>query len=272
MEVFKMRFQRKSVEKSSRRLKGELRLILSIILMVVSMPSFSDRDTSRDQYRNPTQTLAFFGLRPEMDVVEISPGGGWYTEVLADFIEGDLMAAHYDPNSELAYYRRSFKRFEKKMSSNSRLYSNVKTYIFDAGENLLTVPDSSADALVTFRNVHNWLRSNTEGSSFDLFFKALKPGGILGVVEHRAPPETDRDTMLASGYMPQDYVIQLALDAGFTFEASSEINANKKDTANHPKGVWTLPPSLSLGEKDREKYLAIGESDRMTLRFRKPVN
>lgn len=120
--------------------------------------------------------------------------------------------------------------------------------------------------------MHNWLRSNTEGSSFDLFFKALKPGGILGVVEHRAPPETDRDTMLASGYMPQDYVIQLALDAGFTFEASSEINANKKDTANHPKGVWTLPPSLSLGEKDREKYLAIGESDRMTLRFRKPVN
>ena len=272
MEIFKMRFQRKSVKRSSCRLKGELQLILSITLMVVSMPSFSDRDTSRDQYRNPTQTLAFFGLQPEMDVVEISPGGGWYTEVLADFIEGNLMAAHYDPNSERAYYRRSFKRFEKKMSSNSSLYSNVKMYIFDAGENLLTVPNSSADALVTFRNVHNWLRSNTEGSSFNLFFKALKPGGVLGVVEHRAPPGTDRDTMLASGYMPQDYVIQLALDAGFIFEASSEINANKKDTANHPKGVWTLPPSLSLGEKDREKYLAIGESDRMTLRFRKPVN
>jgi predicted methyltransferase len=134
------------------------------------------------------------------------------------------------------------------------------------------VPDSSADALVTFRNVHNWLRSNTEGSSFDLFFKALKPGGVLGVVEHRAPAGTDRGTMRSSGYMTQDYVIQLALDAGFKFEASSEINANEKDSANHPKGVWTLPPSLRLGEKDREKYLAIGESDRMTLRFRKPMN
>jgi predicted methyltransferase len=143
-------------------------------------------------------------------------------------------------------------------------------HIFDASEGKLSVSDSSADAVVTFRNVHNWMSSGTEGSSFDLFFKALKPGGILGVVEHRATPGTDRPAMRSSGYMTQSYVKELALNAGFKFEESSEINANKKDTADHPKGVWTLPPRLALGLEDREKYLTIGESDRMTLRFRKP--
>jgi predicted methyltransferase len=267
-----MQLLSKEIKKDLGLFSLEFRSVFLIILMAVSLPLIADRDTSRDQYRNPAETLEFFGLRPEMDVVEISPGGGWYTEVLANFIEGSLMTAHFDPASESAYYRRSYDRFIQKISSNPALYDNVKMYVFDAGAKILTVPDSSADALVTFRNVHNWLRSNTEGSSFDLFFKALKPGGVLGVVEHRAPAGTDRGTMRSSGYMTQDYVIQLALDAGFKFEASSEINANEKDSANHPKGVWTLPPSLRLGEKDREKYLAIGESDRMTLRFRKPMN
>ena len=143
-------------------------------------------------------------------------------------------------------------------------------HTFDASENLLTTADSSADALVTFRNVHNWLGSESEASSFELFYNSLKPGGVLGVVEHRAPSGIDRELMITSGYMPQDYVIQLAEQAGFVLEASTELNANPKDSADHPKGVWTLPPVLRLGEQDREKYLAIGESDRMTLRFRKP--
>ena len=126
------------------------------------------------------------------------------------------------------------------------------------------------DAVVTFRNVHNWMGSSTEVSSFELFFKALKPGGVLCVVEHRAPEVTDKATVKQSGSMTQGYVIELDRADGFVFEASSDGNANEKDTANHTKGVWTLPPSLSLGDQDRELYLAIGESDRMTLRLRKP--
>ena len=143
-------------------------------------------------------------------------------------------------------------------------------HTFDASASLLTTADNSADALVTFRNVHNWLSSGNEAKAFELFYKTLKPGGVFGVVEHRAAPGTARAVMLSSGYMTQDYVIELAERAGFVLEASAEINANPKDNADHPKGVWTLPPSLRLGEQDRQKYLAIGESDRMTLRFRKP--
>ena len=247
-----------------------LKILLLLCILSISVNTIAERDSTRDQYRNPMATLNFFGVRQDMDVVEISPGGGWYTEILADFVQGDLLAAHYDPNSERAYYRNSQSRFAEKIAADPDLYNNVKMHIFDASEGKLSVSDSSADAVVTFRNVHNWMSSGTEGSSFDLFFKALKPGGILGVVEHRATPGTDRPAMRSSGYMTQSYVKELALNAGFKFEESSEINANKKDTADHPKGVWTLPPSLALGLEDREKYLAIGESDRMTLRFRKP--
>ena len=132
------------------------------------------------------------------------------------------------------------------------------------------MPDGSADRVLTFRNVHNWLRDDSEGRAFELFFRALKPGGILGVVEHRGKPGIDREAMLTSGYMDEESVIALATKAGFRLDARSEINANLRDTKDHPSGVWTLPPSLRLGEQDREKYQAIGESDRMTLRFVKP--
>ena len=244
---------------------------LLIAAIFVSPIASAERDTSRDQYRHPFETLAFFGVQPEMDVLEISPGGGWYTEILAGYVDGDLIAGHFDPASDIGYYQRSVKRFQDKLSANPNLYGDVKMAIFDAGAKKLTVADASVDAVVTFRNVHNWMGSNSEGSSFELFYAALKPGGVLGVVEHRASPGTDRATMQKSGYMTQSYVIELAEGAGFVLEAASEINANPKDTADHPKGVWTLPPSLRLGDKDREKYLAIGESDRMTLRFRKPT-
>jgi predicted methyltransferase len=143
-------------------------------------------------------------------------------------------------------------------------------HVFDAKAQLLTTADNSADAVLTFRNVHNWMGSNSDVAAFGLFFKTLKPGGVLGVVEHRAKPATDRDSMIKSGYVTQDYVIEIAQRAGFVFEASSEINANPADTTRHPKGVWTLLPNLALGDVDRDQYLAIGESDRMTLRFRKP--
>ncbi|MBT7964200.1 MAG: class I SAM-dependent methyltransferase, partial [Porticoccaceae bacterium] len=157
-----------------------------------------------------------------------------------------------------------------KMSATPALYGNVEIRIFDAANRILNTEDNSVDAVVTFRNVHNWLGTASEAKAFASFFKTLKPGGILGVVEHRATVGTDRKTMKESGYMTQDYVIELGRQAGFIFEQSSEINANPKDTADHSEGVWTLPPRLALGDKDREKYLKIGESDRMTLRFRKP--
>jgi len=250
--------------------KNVIKATLLSLLVSVSGMAVAERDTSRDQYRHPTETLAFFGIASQMDVLEISPGGGWYTEVLAKHVTGDVLAGHYDPQSDRAYYRNSQSKFAAKIAAAPDMYGNVKMHIFDASAKKLSAKASSVDAVVTFRNVHNWMGSSAEASSFELFFKALKPGGVLGVVEHRAPEGTDKATMKKSGYMTQDYVIELAQAAGFVFEASSEVNANEKDTANHPKGVWTLPPSLSLGDQDRELYLAIGESDRMTLRFRKP--
>ena len=247
-------------------------LCLALILCasLVALKAQADRDSSRDQYRHPLETIEFFGVMPDMNVVEITPGGGWYTEILADYVTGTLFAAHFNPESKGEYYRNSRERFEKKIAINPELYGNVEMHTFDISLNLLTTPVNSADALVTFRNVHNWLRSNNEAAAFELFYKTLKPGGVLGVVEHRAVPGTAREAMLTSGYMTQDYVTELAERAGFVLEASSEINANPNDSADHPKGVWTLPPSLRLGAQDRDKYLAIGESDRMTLKFRKP--
>ena len=250
--------------------KNVLKATLLLMLVTISGIASAERDISRDQYRHPMATLAFFGITPQMDVLEISPGGGWYTEVLAQYVTGNLLAGHYDPQSDRAYYRNSQSKFAAKIAAAPELYGNVKMHVFDASAKKLSAETSSVDAVVTFRNVHNWMGSSTEASSFELFFNALKPGGMLGVVEHRAPDGTDKATMKKSGYMTQDYVIELARGAGFILEASSEVNANEKDTANHPKGVWTLPPSLSLGDQDRDRYLAIGESDRMTLRFRKP--
>jgi predicted methyltransferase len=231
----------------------------------------SPENMARDQYRHPVETLEFFTITKDMAVVEISPGGGWYTEVLAQYLGGTLYAAHANPQSKSAYYRKSLSRYKAKLSANPEFYKHVELHVFDAKAQLLTTADNSADAVVTFRNVHNWMSSNSEGAAFELFFKTLKPGAVLGVVEHRAKPGTDRATMIKTGYVTQDYVVQIAQQAGFVLEASAEINANPADSAHHPKGVWTLLPNLAMGDVDRDRYMAIGESDRMTLRFRKPA-
>ncbi|WP_323843832.1 methyltransferase [Microbulbifer magnicolonia] len=227
---------------------------------------------ARDQYRNPAETLEFLGIAPDMTVVEISPGGGWYTEILAPYLKdkGTLYAAHFPANSESSYFQRSLDGFKQKLAADKGNYGKVKLTEFDPANGSEIAPAGSADAVVTFRNVHNWMRGDNDQNAFDQFFTALKPGGVLGVVEHRAKPGTSREDMISSGYVTQDHVIALAKKAGFELEGTSEVNANPKDTAKHPKGVWTLPPVLSLGDQDKEKYLAIGESDRMTLRFRKP--
>ncbi|GAA5525976.1 hypothetical protein Maes01_02555 [Microbulbifer aestuariivivens] len=228
----------------------------------------------RDQYRHPAETIEFIGIEPDMTVVEVAPGGGWYTEILAPYLKdaGTFYAAHFPADSEAEYYQRSLQAYKDKLAADEASYGEVILTEFDPASASEIAPAGTADVVVTFRNVHNWMRGENEQQAFENFFAALKPGGVLGVVEHRAKPGTSREDMISSGYVTQDYVIQVAEQAGFELDAASEINANPKDSADHPKGVWTLPPSLRLGEEDRDKYLAIGESDRMTLRFRKPAD
>ena len=214
--------------------------------------------TSRDIYRHPYETLSFFGIKPDMTLVELNPGGGWYTEILANYIHypGTLIAAQGN------YY---MDRFQKKMESDS-MYGRVE--IVSLNSNF--ADPNSVDAVLTFRNLHNWL-----GPQMDSIFKnsmaALKPGGVFGIVEHRAKPGTSLEAMKKSGYVTEAHAIEVAKKHGFKLVKKSEINANSKDTKDHPKGVWTLPPSLRLDNVDREKYESIGESDRMTLLFRKPL-
>ncbi|MBN7818560.1 class I SAM-dependent methyltransferase [Bowmanella sp. Y57] len=227
---------------------------------------------ARDQYRHPKQTLEFFGIKPDMTVVEISPGGGWYTEILAPYLKdsGTYYAAGFDPESEVKYYQNAHKRFSEKLAANPDMYGKVQVSIFQPPAKLDIAPAGSADMVLTFRNVHNWYMNGGEENvlaSFKAFAKALKPGGVLGVVEHRLPADRPASDQDRSGYMHQAFVVRIAEQAGFTLAAESDVNANPKDTADHPKGVWTLPPSLRLGEEDKAKYQAIGESDRMTLKF-----
>lgn len=229
----------------------------------------SAKNKARDIYRHPLETLHFFGFNPSMTVVEITPGGGWYTEILAPALKekGKLYGAHYPDTGSDDYYSNSRKRLEKKMSS-SDVYSKVELTNFVPKKMSELAPAGSADLVLTFRNLHNWGDAGVT-QVFKDAFTALKPGGVLGVVEHRLPK--GGDPKKSAGYVSVSKTIAQAKEAGFTLAQSSEINANAKDNALHPKGVWTLPPSLRLGEKDKEKYLAIGESDRMTLKFVKPV-
>ena len=211
----------------------------SVLVSALEHTVRSEKNMARDEFRHPYETLTFFGISPAMKVIDLSPGGGWYTEIFASYLE-------------------------QKLSKNP-IYDSIKLVNLNGS---LAEP-SSVDAVVTFRNLHNWIGSSVD-SIFKNSFTALKSGGILGVVEHRAPSGTSVDSMKKSGYVTENYAIEAAQNAGFVMLGKSEINSNPKDTADHPKGVWTLPPNLRLKDQDREKYLAIGESDRMTLLFRKP--
>jgi predicted methyltransferase len=231
----------------------------------------SDKNKARDQYRHPKQTLEFFGVKTGQTLLEITPGGGWYTEILAPLLKGNgtYIAAVAQPKKPEGEAAQDKSALQKKFEGDATEYGEAKTVEFDSKAPNLGAP-ASADTVVTFRNVHNWVMSDTAPLMFKAFFDVLKPGGTLGVVDHRAAADADLAKIKQSGYLPQDYVIKLATDAGFKLVAQSEINANSKDTKDYEKGVWTLPPTLELGDKDKEKYLAIGESDRMTLRFEKP--
>ncbi|MCO7226854.1 class I SAM-dependent methyltransferase [Pleionea sp. CnH1-48] len=236
----------------------------------------SAKNKARDGARHPEQTLKFLGLKPGMTVVEIWPGGGWYTEVIAPVVKGKgkFYAAHFDADAGVDFFTKSLNRFQEKFVADKKTYGDIHVTTFNPPSKLEIAPAGSADMVLTFRNVHNWyMRGDEEGikASFGSMFKALKPGGILGVVDHRLPESRDQKKDKNSGYMKQSLVIKWAEDAGFKLVDKSEVNANPKDSANHPKGVWTLPPRLRLGDKDRAKYEAIGESDRMTLKFVKPA-
>jgi predicted methyltransferase len=227
----------------------------------------TDKERARDLYRHPVETLEFFGLKDNMTVVELWPGGGWYTEILAPVLhdKGKLVVTTFNPSSENA------KEYSAKLASSDAIYGKVVQQPLTPPDNLVLGPDGSADMVVTFRNFHNWMDQKMATKVVNAAFKVLKPGGIFGIEEHRAPAAADPVVSAKQGYVPEATVIQIVETEGFKLDQKSEINANPKDTKNYDKGVWALPPVYRNGATDHAKYEAIGESDRMTMRFVKPA-
>ena len=229
------------------------------VAAAVAAPSRTPANVARDKYRHPAETLSFFGVTGGQTVVEYFPSGGWYMEILAPLAAKG--GGQYYGAQPAGRYR---EQTQAKMDANKGIFGNAKLV------ELAAVPAASADTVLTFRNVHNMVMSDSGPAMFAEFFRITKPGGVLGVVDHRLPEDRDTAAEKSSGYLKVSTVRKLAEDAGFVLEASSEVNANPKDTADWEKGVWTLPPSLRNGDVDKAKYVTIGESDRMTLKFRKP--
>jgi predicted methyltransferase len=235
----------------------------------ITNPARTPANVARDNYRHPGQTLAFFGITPDMTVIEVTPSAGWYTEILATYLaaKGSYYAAGPDPKSgERA--AAAVAKFDAKLAADPKMYGKVKVAQFTKAG--LNTPPGTADAVLTFRNIHNWYMGGFAPQAFAAFYTALKPGGTLGVVEHRLPESMPDAMQDKSGYMKMSTVVKLAEAAGFKLVGQSDINANPKDTHDWPKGVWTLPPNYAEGDTDKAKYTAIGESDRMTLKFVKP--
>lgn len=230
---------------------------------------------ARDRWRHPVETLSFFGLKPNDTVIEIWPGGGYWTAILGPWLKaggGRLIVAQPEAPDAVAAWKAAY-------GAHPEIYGDI-TLTTASKTSPGLVQEGSADAVLTFRNIHNWMAGGFADKIFADAFRALKPGGVLGIEEHRLPSARDQDLTARSGYVLENFVIQLAQHAGFEFEESSEINANPADNADHPLGVWMLPPNLRAPQPgtpeaalyDRKKYEAIGESDRMTLRFRKPAS
>ena len=229
---------------------------------------------ARNAYRHPTETLTFFGLKDDMTVLEIHPGGLWYTEILAPVLKehGKLLVAGHDtsiagqPDYRYSQQANMLQRF----SEQADIFGAVGVVTFTPPDSIQLGEPASVDMLLTFRNFHGWIRDGVAAENMQAFYQVLKPGGVLGIVQHRTDSPEPLASGKISGYVSEAQMIALAEAAGFVLEARSEINANPKDNHQHPEGVWTLPPTLRLGDENRQAYLAIGESDRMTLRFRKP--
>ncbi|MEE4330758.1 MAG: methyltransferase [Wenzhouxiangella sp.] len=270
-------------------MKGTLLIVFTAVLaLAVNRPAFGQDHADsgladiasgdhrpaewieRNRYRNPVETLTFFGLEPDMTVVELFPGGGWYTSVIAPYVkdEGQFIAAHWDLSQDEVpdFYREAYASYEERVSDRDR-YGEVRIVPFNPPERSTLVENGQADLIVTFRNVHGWKRDGKMRDVLKAAHAALKPGGVLGVVGHRMPEDREGADDDRSGYVKQSWMVGMAESEGFRLEAASEINANPQDTADHPNGVWTLLPSLRTGDEDPEKYRAIGESDRFTLKF-----
>jgi predicted methyltransferase len=264
--------------------------LLAALLLAASCSTTSTRETTataldnilagsqraaansvRDRYRHPQETLLFFGIRPEMRVLEIWPEPGWYTEIIAPLVRerGQYYAAVMAADPHSKYVTERLANYQQKLAANPALYGAVQVVPFprDARD---VVPPGTLDMIVTFRNIHDWMAAGEAEQAFATAFKALKPGGVLGVVEHRGNPALPQDPRAKNGYVNEDYAIRLIEGQGFRLVGESQVNANPKDTKDYEQGVWTLPPTYRLGAHDREKYTDIGESDRFTLKFIKP--
>jgi predicted methyltransferase len=272
-------------------MRKRLPLLLATMLLATSCSTTSTRETTalaldniltgsqrsaensaRDRYRHPKETLLFFGIRPEMKVLEVWPEPGWYTEIIAPLVRehGKYYAAVIAADPQSRYVTERLADYQQKLASRPDAYGAVEVVTFpnDGGD---VVPPGSLDMVVTFRNIHNWMARDSAGQAFATMYKALKPGGVLGVVEHRGTTSGGiQDPKAKSGYVNEDYAIRLIEGQGFRLVGESQVNANPKDTKDYEQGVWTLPPTYRLGDKDRQKYADIGESDRFTLKFVKP--
>lgn len=244
----------------------------------IESPLRTEPNRARDGARHPYETLRALGLRPDQTVIEIAPGGGWYTEIIAPYLRerGHYVAALYvdeaaTPAETEAQFAKARERFDAKFTRAPDRYGRIAVGSLRARGLADVGAPGSADTVLTFRNIHNWIADDHFDDALRSFYAVLKPGGVLGVEEHRAAPGTSLERIVASGYVPEAYVIEHARAAGFELASRSEANANPRDTKDHANGVWSLPPTLRGGATDRERFIAIGESDRMTLKFVKPL-
>jgi predicted methyltransferase len=240
----------------------------------IAAPYRGEKALARDVYRHPKETLEFFGLTPTQSVLEIAPGGGWYTDILAPYLRGrgTLYEAQYlPPQGALPEGEaKGNAAFERKLAAKPDIYGTVVVGSLQSGQFSGLPSGLQVDRVLTFRNIHNWIEDGQVDANLRAFYSVLKPGGVLGVEEHRAIPGTSVQQMIDTGYLTEAYVIQHAQVAGFKLAARSAINDNPRDTKDYPHGVWSLPPTYRGGDTDRARFAAIGESDRMTLRFVKP--
>jgi predicted methyltransferase len=235
----------------------------------------SPASAARDAWRHPKETLTFFGLESNMAVMEVWPGtGGWYTEILAPVLRdrGRLVVASWDPGVDNHYLQSGLAAFRAKLQARPDVYDKVEVVALQYPTAMNPVPPGSVDMVLSFRNLHNWMSGGAARPMLEAMYAALRPGGILGIVEHRAATDSPQDEMARTGYVREDYAIGLVESVGFKLLGTSEVNANPADTRDYDQGVWVLPPTLRLGISGNEKYVAIGESDRFTLKFEKPAN
>jgi predicted methyltransferase len=240
------------------------------LISAVGNPARSPNAVARDKARHPVEELTFFGITPKMTVVELWPGGGYWTDILGPYLAKSgryYLALDVPGNKE---EDAGVKKFHEHIAAEKDRLGTLHETTLGAGH-FDIAPPGTADLVLTFRNLHNWMYEGYADQALTACFTALKPGGILGIEEHRGSNDKPQDPKGENGYVRQDYTIAMAKKAGFEYVGASEINANPRDTKDWPDGVWTLPPTLAQGEKDRAKYLAIGEADNYVLKFRKPL-